>query len=290
MPQPTIAEILKATGVSDTEIAALDQRIVTGITTVLTTAAQAEQKAASDREAAELAQRAQREMWDTKVAPALDAWGNEKVHLESERNFYKTQAEGAKAAGFIAKDAPGYVAPNANVNPNDGRGGDGRFVANGGVVPGSPTFMTKQEALSAVSNSTWYVTEHMRLHNGAPPPDDLETLAVEAERNRMPFRDYVAKKYDFQGRKDAIVAARQKEHDDKIIADTIAARDKHWAERSGNNPNVRPGAESQFSTLKAGVDSKSIKDPLSVSKAERHAQTSQLIQKEIADNASQTVH
>lgn len=277
---PTVAEILRASGMSDTEIAAIDARVLTGVTQVLNTAQQ-------DREAAELAQRAQREMYDTKVAPALDAWGNEKVSLEAERNFYKTQAEGARAAGFLPKDAPGYVAPT-NPDPNAARGGDGRFVANGGVVPGSPSYMTKQEGMSAVSNATWFVTEHMRLHN-APPPDDIETLAVEAERNHLSFRDYVAKKYNFQARKDEIVAARQKERDDKIIAETIVARDKHWAERGGNNPNVRTGTESQFTNLKAGVDSKSIKDPLSMSKGERHAQTSQLIQKEIVENA-QSVH
>lgn len=276
----TVAEILKATGMSDAEITAIDARVLSGVTQVLTTAQQ-------DREAAELAQRAQREMWDQKVAPALDAWGNEKVALESERNFYKTQAEGAKSAGFIAKDAPGYVAPTAD--PNAGRGGDGRFVPNAGVVPGSPTFMTKQEGLSAVGNATWFISEHMRLIGGAPP-DDLETLAVEAERNKLPFREYVAKKYNFEGKKAEISEKAQKEHDDRIITETIAARDKHWAERSGNNPAVREGAPSQFSTLKAGVDSKAIKDPLTMSKGERRAQTSQLIQKEIVENSANTVH
>lgn len=278
---PTVAEILKASGMSDTEIAAIDARVLTSVTTVLTTAQQ-------DREAAELAQRAQREMWDQKVAPALDAWGNEKVSLEAERNFYKTQAEGAKAAGFLPKDVPGYVAP-ANVDPNAGRGNDGRYVAGSGAVPGSPTYMTKQEGMSAVANATWFVSEHMRLH-GAPPPDDIETLAVEAERNHLPFRDYVSKKYSFQAKKDEIIANRQKERDDKLIAETNAARDKMWAEKVGNNPNVRTGTESQFTNLKAGVDSKALKDPLSMSKGERHAQTSQLIQKEIAENLQQSVH
>ena len=280
MPK-TIAEILKETGMSDAEISALDQRVVTGVTTVLSTAAQIEQKAAEDRAAAELANRAQRELYDQRIAPALDQWGNEKVSLEAERNFYKTQAEGAKASGFLPKDAPGFT-PTA---PAPAAG----YVAGGSSVPGSPTFMTKQEGLSAVGNATWFISEHMRLH-GAPPPDDIETLATEADRQKLPFREYVAKKYNFEGRKAEIQQKRRQEENDVLVADTIKSRDKFWAERTGNNPNVREGAPSQFTTLKAGVDSKAMKDPLSMSKGERHAQTSQMIQKEIAENNSQSVH
>lgn len=286
----TVAEILKQSGMTDADIAALDQRVMAGVTTVVNSATQLEAKAAQDRAAAELADRAQKQLYSEKIAPALNEWGNEKVTLEAQLAFYKTQAEAAKVAGFIAKDAPGYVAPaGAGAGGDPGRGGDGRYVPNGGGVPGSPAFMTKEQGMAAVSNATWVISEHMRLH-GAPAPDDIETLAREADAQRMPFRDWASKKYNFEGRKAEIVATKQREHDDAIRKETEAARDKYWSEQRSSNPMVRPGEESHFSKLRAGIDAKKLKDPLMMSKAERHAQTSQLINTDIAENASASVH
>lgn len=285
---PTVADILKANGMSDADIAKIDSAAMAHLGKVLDTASIAETKARELNEQAALENRAAREMWDQKVSPALDRWGNEKANIEAERDYYKRQAQGAKEAGFIAKDAPGYQPPAGGAGQP--QGSDGRYVSGAGTVPGSPTYMTKEEGMRAVTNGTWYVTEHMRLH-GAPPPDDIETLAAEAERNKMPFREWVSKKYKFDERKAEIVATKRKEQDDKLVADTIAARDKFWAERgAGSNPGVRQGAESQFTKLRAGVDQKQIQDPLMMTKGERHAQTSQLIQKDIAENAVAAVH
>ena len=83
---PSTKEILKATGLTDEQINALDAKILSSFDTVLTTAQQ-------ERDAAELASRAQRELYDTQIAPALDQWGNEKATLEATAAFYKTQAE-----------------------------------------------------------------------------------------------------------------------------------------------------------------------------------------------------
>lgn len=281
---PTVADIMKASGMSEEAIKSLDANALKGFETVLSTAAQAEQSAQQAKEAAELALRTQNQNYDTKIAPALDQWGTEKATMEAQLAFYKTQAEGARANGFIPQDAPGYKAPEST------RTADGRMVANAGTVPGSPQYMTQSEAIKAVSNANWLTAEHMRLHNGVPPPDDIETLASEAANQRLDFRTYVDKKYNFTGRKAEIAATKQKEYDDKLRADTIAERDKYWAERGGNNPMVRPSAPSQFSDLKKAVDSKQVKDPLMMSKQERSEQTRALIHKDMIEGAGSTVN
>lgn len=283
---PTVAEILKASGYTDAEITAIDARSMSGFTNLLTAADQAQKSANEAREAAELADRSQKSLYADKIVPALNEWGSEKATLEAQVAFYKTQAESAKSAGFIAKDAPGYVPP-ANGEP--ARNANGTFVANANNVPGSPAFMTKEEGFKAVSNATFVISEHMRLF-GQPAPDDIETLVSEANQQRMPFREYAAKKYNFEGKKQEIAAAREKESRDKLVADTIAERDRWHAERMGSNPMVRPGEASHFSELRKGIDSKQLKDPLSMSKEERHNATAQLIHKDIVDNAAAAVH
>jgi hypothetical protein len=281
----TVAEVLKASGYTDAEISALDARIISGVTQVLSTAEQAEKSAREARDQAELADRAQKDLYANKIVPALNDWGSEKATLEAQVAFYKTQAESAKGAGFIPKDAPGYVPP-AN---QPGRNADGTYVANAGGVPGSPAFMTKAEAISAVSNATFVMNEHFRLY-GTPLPDDVETLVNEAGAQRLDFRQYAAKKYNFEGKKAEIAAAREKESRDKLVADTIAERDKWHAERQGSNPNLRPGEQSHFSELRKGIDSKAIKDPLLMSKEERHNATAALIHKDMVENAAAAVH
>src|SRR5712691_8202577 len=261
----TTREILKQSGLTDAQIDALDAKILTGFDTVLTTATSAQTQAQKDKDAAELAQRAQQDLYSGQIAPALDAWAIEKAQKDAEVAFYRTQAESAKAGGFIPKDAPGYVAPAA-------RDGEGKFVAGGNQVPGSPAYLTAQDGIKAVSNVTWVMSEHQRLF-GQPLPDDFETLMNEAVQNRMPFRDYADKKYGFAAKKAEIVTAKQKEHDDKIAKDTEARIRKEIAEAGGNNPMVRQGVTSQFDKVKAAVSAGTRKDPLTMNAEQRRAQT-----------------
>lgn len=281
---PTVQEILKQSGLTDEQIAALDTKAVTAFSGVLTAAEQAQLSAQQAREKAELETRAQQELYSSQIAPALDAWANEKAQKEAEIAFYRTQAEQAKAGGFIPKDAPGYTPPAAD----PARGADGKFVPG---TNGSPVFMTPDQGIKAVSNATWAMQEHFRLY-GQPMPDDFDAILQESTQQRMPFKDYVAKKYNFDAKRNEIAAARQKEHDDKIRAEAKAAADKEWAERVGGNPNVRvPVGPSQFDAIRRGVDAKTFKDPLSFgTKEERRAATQQMIAKDLADNAAATVH
>lgn len=267
----TVEEILRDTGLNDEQIKALDPKVTTGFTTILSSASQAQ-------EAAEFAKRAQSEQYDSQIAPALDSWANDKANLEATVAFYKTQAENAKAGGFLPAEAPN--APPARAAAT------GQFVAGKNEVPGSPQYMTRQEGFAAVSNTQWVLAEFMRLNNGAVPPDDIETIANEAASQRMPLRDYAAKKYDFAAKREAIKAAEQKKHDDAIRAETTAEVDKKWAERGGNNPNVRQAEVSRFATLDKAVKEGARPDPLKMGREQRHQATRQVIAKEIAENST----
>lgn len=282
----TVEEILKQSGMTDDQIKALDAKVVSGFSTVLTSAATAQQSAVAEKEAAELAKRAQKELYDTQIAPALDNWAIESAQLKAEREFYRTQAQEAKNGGFIAKDAPGYVAPTQPLR-DDG----GKFVPGGNPVPGSPAYLTKNEGIAAVSNVTWVMSEHQRLYD-TPMPDDFETLMNESIQAHRPFREHVALKYKFNEKKQAVAEARQKERDDKIRADAVAANNKEWAEKVGNNPMVRTPQQSQFGELRKGVDAGQRKDPLMMTREQRRASTRQSIQSDIAatDNGGATVN
>jgi hypothetical protein len=260
---------------TDEQINALDAKILSGFDTVLTTAT-------ADREAAELAKRAQEQLYSDQIAPALDGWANEKAQKDAEIAFYRAQAEAAKAGGFVPKDAPGYKPPQQDP-------GTGRFVPGANPVPGSPAYLTAQDGIKAVSNVTWVMSEHQRLFN-QPLPDDFETLMNESVAQRMNFRDYVDKKYGFAAKRQEIATAKQKEHDDKIAKDTETRIRKEYAEAGGNNPNVRTGLPSQFDKVKAATAAGTRKDPLTMGAEERRAQTRANIHTELNDNAAATIN
>ena len=321
---PTLVETLKQTGFTDEQIAALDPRLVTTFTTVLTTAEQketdaraaqaaavaADAQAKANREAAELATRANTELYETKIVPALTDMETEKAHLENERvlaraetAYYKTQFEEAKKAQFIPTDVPGFDPAKAGlplVPPAQQRDGGGRFVPG---QTGSPVFTMDQidERLgNGVSNIGWAMQEYQRLSGGQFLPDPFDKLSAEATANKLPFRDYVARKYDFATKQREINERLQREHDDKIRAEvkseaekeiervkaegaaTLATERKNFAERTGNNPDVRPAVQAQFTEVKRAVDNKERPDPLMLSDRERHRVTRTQISERVA--------
>lgn len=270
----TVEEILKATGLTDEQIKAIDAKAVEGFAKVLSTAAQ-------EKEAAERARTAQADQYDKDIAPALENWANEKATLSARAKYFEELAEKAKEGGFIPGETP-FKPPV--VDPV--RAPDGKFVAGANPVPGSPQYMTKDEGYRAVSAAQWYVSEYMRLHNGAPPPVDMEVIAAEASRDRIPFRDYVEKKFEFGKKREEIKAAEQKKHDDAIRAEVAQQKDKEWSEKIGSNPAIRVAETSRFSEISTAVKSGQRPDPLKMTPQERHAATSTAIQKEIATNST----
>lgn len=321
---PTLVETLKQTGFTDEQIAALDPRLVTTFTTVLTTAEQKEKdaraaqaaavaadaQAKANREAAELATRANTELYETKIVPAMTDMETEKQRLEndrirlaSENSYYKTQFEEAKKTGFIGTEVPGFDPTKAGlppVPPAQQRDGGGRFVPG---QTGSPVFTMDQidERLgNGVSNIGWAMQEYQRLSGGQFLPDPFDKLSAEATANKLPFRDYVARKYDFATKQREINERLQREHDDKIrtevttesqklidaakaeAAATVATERKAMAEKYGNNPDVRPAVQAQFAEVRRGVEDKTRPDPLMLSDRERHRVTRTQISERVA--------
>jgi hypothetical protein len=265
----TVQDILKESGLTDEQIAQIDAKATEGFTKILSTASQ-------EREQAELAKRAVEQKYDTEIAPALDNWANEKTQKDAEIAFYKTQFEGAKAAGFISADAPGKPVV---------RDSGGKFVAGANEVPGSPAIVAKLTkdvggAVGSILDLNW---KYQSLF-GKPMPDSPTTLIREAEAQRMDPIAYAAKKYDFAAKEAAMKAEEQKKHDDAITAAAIAENDKKWAEKVGNNPNIRQAEVSRFSVLDKAVKDGERPDPLKMTREERHSATRQAINKEMASN------
>lgn len=269
---PTIAEILAQSGMTTEQIAALDAKVVTSL----------QGYTDAQIEAAELKKREAYDFYNTTVNPALDKWGNEKTNMEAQLAYYKAQAEAAKANGFISNDPPG-------VNP-PARNDAGRFVPGANPVPGSPALNVEsirqelqKDMAGAFSDATWAMQNYQATHNGQFLTEDVTQLAREANQQKLPFRDYVDRKFGFtQKRQEQELAARNKEKED-FAAAKIAENDRKWAEKTGHNPNVRQAESSQFSTISKAVSDKQRPDPLMLSPDERHRATGAAIRKDIAE-------
>lgn len=333
----TVHEILKQSGFTQEQIDALDAKAISAFGGVLTTAENA-QKAATDsvakaeadfkaakeavakaekdrqdaiaaREAAELAQRSNVDFYENKIVPGLTGWDEEKTKLENDRvkaqaeaAFYRTQAEGAKAGGFIPQEAPGYVPPVQN---DPARGTNGQYVpnANGGT-PGSPTFMDPKQLASQFSNKAAELTDiswrYQSLNGGAPMPIPPSQLIAEADAQKLDVKAYAEKRFQFSVREAELNAQRTRDHEAKIAADATAvakaeadsamkvreaewaAKEKKFAEQGGNNPDVRvPAGSAKFAEVKRAVDAGERPNPLKMTDAQRRAATTNAIRAEI---------
>jgi hypothetical protein len=278
----TVEEILRESGLTDEQIKAIDAKAVTAITGIVTTASQT-------LEQAELAKRAQQHQYDTEIAPALDKWANDSANIAAERDYYKTLALKAKEGGFVPAVEP-FTPPATPGSPVKDPA-TGKFVPSGTQVHTAPTgdYLTKKDAFDTITAMQWTMAEYMRLHNGAVPPDDMAALANEAVAARMPYRQYVEKKYDFGAKREKIKLDAQKAHDDAIRKEESERVTKEITERLGSNPMVRQAETSQFSEVRKAVADNKRPDPLKMSREERRNATRQQIQKDFAEHAAETV-
>jgi hypothetical protein len=266
----TVAEILKETGLTDEQIAALDAKVVTGFTTILSTAEQA-------REKAELAQRATAEKFENDINPALNQWANEKGAYETKFAAYQAALKAAEEGGYTIPP----MLKEATVKPTPARAEDGKFVPGS---TGSPEFVKglRDElggAFAFVADTSW----KYRTLFGTEMPDSPTTIIREATAQRLDPATYAAKKYDFAGKEKAKREAEQKAHDDAVAKAAVAEAEKKWTEEHGNNPFVRQSEESRFSAIKTAVSKNERPNPIGLTREERHKATSQAIQKEIAE-------
>lgn len=274
---PTVHEILRESGFSDQEIAGLEPRAITAFSGVINAAEQ-------ERQQAEAARQANARFYDESIVPSLTAWEEEKVRLDSERArlaaeaaFYRTQAEGAKASGFLPADAPGFT----------GRDSQGRYVANApGGTPGSPQFFdvskVYERAGDAINTLTDIQWEHQKLF-GQPLPISPSELVRKADAVKLDPRTYAARTFNWDAKQQEITAKQQADHDDKIRREAEQARDRIWAEKIGSNPDIRMPRESRFADSARAVKAGTIPDPLTLNESQRRAMTSQMIRQDMAE-------
>jgi hypothetical protein len=265
---PTIEEVLRQSGFSDSEIEQFDGRARNAFSGVLNAAQQ-------EREQAELAKRSNVEFYETKIMPSLNLWEDEKNSLiqaradaEANAAFYREQNQSLRNSGVIPGDAPNYQ-----------RDGKGRFVAG---ENGSPTFEPSEivkragDGLAMIADVDW---KHRSLYNGQPLPIAPSQLIAEADRVGQDPATYAANKFGFQKREQELATQRQKEHDDTIRREERAIADREWAEKTGHNPDIRRAAPSANIEVSRAVKSGQRVDPLTLNDQQRHAVT----QKQIHD-------
>lgn len=278
MPQ-TLEEILKATGMTDEQIKALDAKAVTALTTYHASANKA-------FEEAETAKRAVAEQYDKDIAPAILNWEREKADRDIRMASMEAALKSAKEAGFAVPD---FMNP---ANPPPVRDANGKFVANANPVPGSPAFDPGKVttdlrnelggAFAFAADTQW---RYRTLFN-KEMPDSPTALIREAQAARMSPAEFAAKKYDFAGVEAKQKADAEKAKIDAAVKEAVDKTNKDWAERSGNNPMIRTASESSFSTVNKAVTAGSRPDPLKQTPEQRKVSTHQTIGKEIAERSS----
>ncbi len=273
---PTVQEILRQTGFTDEQISGLDQRAVGAFSQVLSSAEQARQAAAADAERAALERRSNSQFYEESIVPALNGWSAEKAHLDAQLAYYQRQNESARMAGLDFAPPPDQL-----------RDGGGRYVAGApGATPGSPTFdpgQIRQALSSGVSNIGWAMQSYSKLHPGEVLPDSFDQLDAEATAQRLPFRDYVSRKYDYAGKQKAMQEKAQREHDEKIRQEERTAANREWAEKTGSNPDVRRLEPSRFADIARATKAGERPDPLTLSTEQRRQVTRQAIRNELSD-------
>lgn len=270
---PTVSEILRQTGFSEDEIERLDNRATVAFSNVLTAAEQA-------REAAELAQRSNVQFYEDKIVPALTGWEMEQAQIEAARAQAEREANYYRAAAVAAGIVPGEES-----SPN--RDGGARYVSGTeGGTPGSPTYLDPKALAAKFSDTAGMLTDidyRYRKLYGDTMPIPPSQLIAEADAQKLDPKAYAEKRFNFSQREQELQAQRQRTHDADIAAKAAAERDKFWAERRGNNPDIRvPDGSSRYAELQRGVRAGEIPNPLKLTDQQRRAATRQQIHAEIA--------
>lgn len=318
---PTVEEVLRQSGFTDEQIAAMDTRAITAFSGVLSNADKTLQDAKTAQDAAELAQRSNVDFYENRIAPSLTQWEEEKQRLENERAkataeaaFYRVQAEEAKKTGFIPSEAPGFDASKFT-NPGNGNGQprdqQGRYVAGvPGSTPGSPQFFDVNKVYERAGDAVGVIEDIAWTHQslfGKPMPISPTELIRQADSVKLDPKTYAARTFNFDARRLELQKQEQEARDQKIREEAVAPyeqklkdkdeeskkaladKDRYWAERTGNNPDIRKPQENPRMTdiAKAAKADPVNFDPLNMNDQQRRALTTQMIRKDIEANNSE---
>ncbi len=278
---PTVQEILKQSGMTDEQVAAIDAKAVQAFNGVLTAAERERQQAATDAERAAVERRSNRQFYDESIAPALNTWGNEKAAKDAELAFYRSQLESARDSGFVPVEAPSQQ-----------RDSQGRYVAGTpGATPGSPTFQGIDQlrnevggALGTLADLQW---RHQKLF-GEPMPISPTQLVHEAEGQRLDPVAYAERRFGFAAKEKELAERAEQAKIDAATQAAVAANDRKWAEKIGSNPDVRIGQSSKYADVQRAIKAGERPDPLMLNEGQRKMATRQAIRTEVAENISNT--
>ncbi len=214
---PTIQEVLKQSGMTDEQIAALDAKVVQGLAqwgdTVIQTATQKD-------EAAALKERQVRDVIAKEINPALNSWENEKAAYAAREAAYQKAFEAAKAGGFVPPEinisVPG--SPTLDTQPRDPQG---RYVPNANPVPGSPNFEQFQEKVGTVMGTIADLQWKYQSLFGSMMPDSPTKLLQEAAQQHMNPVEYAAKKYNFAAKEQEVQQKKTEQEREAIRKEAI---------------------------------------------------------------------
>lgn len=217
---PKLEEILKKRGWTDEDLKA--QEALLANPRFRDSLESEYDSAARDRDAAlQLAEETEKKWndWrDSTAVPTIDAYAKDTMEAKAEAAALKAKLEMAEKAGFL----PGGTPPDpAQPTP-----------------PTQPTFDPKAHNVptwddikritasegDAIALANDLAAEYAHLTGGGTLFDyqgqngqrGMRALRAEAMQARQPLYDYVAKKFDFQGKRTAIETKRQQEHDEAM--------------------------------------------------------------------------
>lgn len=233
--------VLKEAGQTDQQIADIEKTLGTSGALFDTLIANAD--AANTEAAAKLAQVTEKttklnNWWENDATKQINEAFGKATTAQAEAAYYRTQAEKAKEAGFLPKDAPGYVAPKAG-EPEAG------FKPGQNPVPGSPQYMTADQVIGMQATSMYIMGEHQRLFGTPLPGDEVIALLNEAGTTKQKAVDVWRSKYKVTEKIAELSAADQKKHDDAIRTEEREKTTRAFHEQYGN-PETRPMQASRF--------------------------------------------
>jgi hypothetical protein len=193
------------------------------------------------------------------------------VKLSAEEK--KAQAAELKASELetrlkLAKDY-GYITPEAEAKAN-AEIEAARVAANGYDPKKHPSWEdvnkfadAEAEAMAILNDlnndySRYYPGQSLTDYEteiGGQRLRGTRALRAEAKAKRVPLDQYVSEKFDFKGKREALVAKRQQERDDKIRQEAADAIRKEFAEKLGN-PMMRDFAPSRSPFMTKKPDGK----------------------------------
>jgi len=237
---PSLAEILKQAGVEEEVISQLPPKVVeiaTGYVSSaeskLTEAQKAEENA---REQLRIAGLERKEIDDYVAKYGADL--TQLASLRADNEALQTYVKGLEKEGFKAS----IPALTAQPSPT-------------AAVPGSPaiggnaTFDPKKfsdNVATFIAQSFDVNNEYQRLFGG-PMPDSIETIAAEAQQARMSPREYAAKKYGFEQKKQERAAAEEQKKLEAAKTQAVEEFKRKQAEEMGSNPGLVRGQVSRNS-------------------------------------------